>query len=124
MLTKAKSILLFMVGVINFVPVMGIVSAQKLSELYGISIEDPNLEILMRHRALLFGLVGGYMICSVFQPKFQISAIIMGFISMLGFLVLAWQNGQVNELLRNIAYIDLAATFLLMIATVLYLKKH
>ena len=124
MLSKAKAFLLFIVGVINFIPVIGIISAQKLSELYGIAVEDPNLEILLRHRALMFGLVGGYIIYSVFQPKLQKSAIVMGFISMLGFLFLAWQSGQFNELIRKLAYIDLVAIIFLLIATVLWLKKY
>ncbi len=43
---------------VNLAPVSGVLSADVLEGLYGITLEDPNLVILMRHRAVLFGIVG------------------------------------------------------------------
>jgi hypothetical protein len=43
---------------INFLPVTGALSGKRIQALYGVAVEDSNSEILMRHRAVLFGIVG------------------------------------------------------------------
>jgi hypothetical protein len=60
-------VLFFIVGVINFLPVIGIISASKLSQAYSIELASNDLIILMRHRALLFGIVGGFIFYSIFK---------------------------------------------------------
>jgi len=45
------------VGIIHVLPVSGVLSSSRLTALYGRSFSDPNLAILMRHRAVLFGLL-------------------------------------------------------------------
>ena len=52
----AISAILLLVGLLNFYPVIGAAGAARLSALYGLPIEKPDMAILMRHRALLFGL--------------------------------------------------------------------
>ena len=37
--------LLFLVGVINFLPIVGILSLDKINQTYGLSIDDNNLAI-------------------------------------------------------------------------------
>jgi hypothetical protein len=74
---KAVSILLFVVGVINFLPVLGVVSAARLSQAYAVELDSNDLVILLRHRALLFGIVGGFILYSVFVPGSQTPARVM-----------------------------------------------
>ena len=121
MLPKAISTLLVLVGAVNVIPVLGILSAARLTELYGVQIEGDDLLILMKHRALLFGIIGSYMIYSAFRRLFQPIAFAMGFTSMLGFIAIAWQVGGYNALLQRIVVIDSVATVLLLLAVVLYL---
>jgi len=52
------SVLLIIVAVIHLLPLSGVLSGKRLTALYGLSFQEPNLEILMRHRAVLFGLLG------------------------------------------------------------------
>ena len=48
---------LILVAAIHALPIMGVFAASKLAQLYGITVQDPNLELLLRHRAVLFGLL-------------------------------------------------------------------
>lgn len=107
MIGKIVIACLLLVGLINFAPVLGLLSAKKLESLYGISLADTNLIILTQHRALLFGLIGGLVLYSIFQPALQLPALIVATISMLGFIVIAQLSGDYNPLLRKIITADI-----------------
>jgi hypothetical protein len=113
------SILLIIVGVINFLPVIGVLSAEKLHGAYSVELIGNDIIILMRHRALLFGLVGGFILYSVFKPSYQSAAMVMAAISMLGFLYFVWAAGDYNASIAKIAIIDLAGIVCLVIASAL-----
>jgi hypothetical protein len=118
-MNKIYLLLLFLVGVINFLPIIGILSLEKINQAYGLSVTDNNLEVLLRHRALLFGLVGGFIIYSVFNPQYQTAAIVLAAISMFGYLYFSWSIGGVNHALVKIAQIDIIGIVLLITAVVL-----
>lgn len=120
MLTKVITLLLVVVGLINFIPVMGLLSAERLQMLYGLNFNEPNLQILMRHRALLFGLLGGFMIIAAFHPPWQPLAFVFGFASMLGFIFLAMIIEGTGDAIQKIVMIDVAASLLLVLAMALY----
>lgn len=65
------SAMLFIVGVIHLLPLSGVLGAERLGLLYGLQFHEPNLAILMRHRAVLFGLLGAFFIAAAFQPSWQ-----------------------------------------------------
>jgi hypothetical protein len=48
---------LLIVALIHALPLVGVMGAAKLTQLYGIDVQDPTLELLLRHRAILFGLL-------------------------------------------------------------------
>ena len=116
---KLYLLLLFIVGVINFLPVIGVLSLDRINQLYGLSLADNNLATLLRHRALLFGLIGGFIIYSVFNPEYQVAAIILAAISMLGYLCILWLSGDTNSELIKVARIDIIGLVLLLVAVVL-----
>lgn len=111
--------LLFLVGVINFLPIIGVLSIDKINQAYGLNVTDNNLAILLQHRALLFGLIGGFIFYSIFNPQHQVAAIILAAISMLGYLYFSWSIGGSNQALLKIAQIDIVGIVLLLIAVVL-----
>ena len=51
---------LVVAGVINSIPLIGVLSNSQLERLYGpgIAKADPTTIVLLRHRAVLFGIVG------------------------------------------------------------------
>ena len=48
---------LLITAVIHALPLLGLTGGARLASLYGITDMDASLEILLRHRAVLFGLL-------------------------------------------------------------------
>lgn len=117
----AISALLVLVGIIHLLPLSGALSAERLSSLYGLSFQEPNLEILMRHRAILFGMLGFFLVYAAFQPTLQPLAFIAGFVSVLSFMGLAWSVGSYNAAVRKVVVADIVAVLSLCMASTLYL---
>jgi hypothetical protein len=103
------SAMLMVVGVIHLLPVAGVLGSEQLASLYGLSFSEPNLEILMRHRALLFGVLGGFLIWAAFKPAYQAAAFIAGLFSVISFLYLAWSVGGYNPNIARVFSADLLA---------------
>ncbi len=115
-MNKLYLVLLFLVGVINFLPIIGMLSIDKINQVYGLNISDNNLAVLLRHRALLFGLIGGFLFYSIFKPEYQVAAIILAAISMIGYLYFFWSIGNSNAELLKVAQIDIVGLVLLILA--------
>lgn len=121
---KAFSAALWLlVGLVHLLPVTGVLGAASLQRLYGLPITDPNLLILMQHRAVLFGLVGGVMVAAAFVPAWRSVAAVVGFISIGSFLLIAWSVGGYNALIARVVWIDVAALVLLLVAVVLNARR-
>jgi hypothetical protein len=108
-------------GVINILPTLGVFGSKQLEKLYGIPFTEANLVILMRHRAVLFGLSGSFMISAAFwNPQWQNLAITAGLSSMLSFVVLAMSSkNNFNAEIRRIVIIDLIASSALITGVIL-----
>ena len=111
---------LLAVGIIHLLPLSGVLSATRLFDLYGITFDDPNLEILMRHRAVLFGLLGIFLLSSAFLPSLQLAALITGFVSVVSFLYLAYSVGGYNDQVNRIVIADKAALVCLLVGSIAY----
>ena len=74
MLRIVTTLLFLGAAVINLGPVLGVLSAGQLEAAYGVKLDDPNLVILMRHRALLFGVVGGLLVVAAFYVRMRPAA--------------------------------------------------
>ena len=108
--------LILVVGLINLLPVSGALSAGRLEALYGLRFEESNLLILMRHRALLFGIVGGILIASAFHAPLRPVAVAVGLVSMLSFVVVALQQGGYNAALQRVVVVDVVGSVALLAA--------
>jgi riboflavin transporter FmnP len=120
-MNKTVTGLLVIVGIIHLLPVSGVLGPERLSILYGISINETNIEILMRHRAVLFGLLGAFLIYAAFKPALQSLALIAGFISVISFIAIAWSAGDYNDSVRKVVWADIVAIVALTIASVIYI---
>lgn len=122
----AISICLILVGIIHLLPLAGVLGPERLATLYGLNFDETNLAILMRHRALLFGLLGALLVAAGFIRQLQPVALIAGLVSVLGFLWLAWASGgNYNEAIAKVVLADIIATALLLIAAIaLFLQRR
>ena len=114
------SVTLIIAGIIHLLPLSGVLGADRLSALYGTTLSDPNLVILMRHRAVLFGLLGLFFIFAAFRPTFQPLAFLAGFVSVISFLWLAWSTGNYNTQINHVVVADLIALGSLIVGSVAY----
>jgi hypothetical protein len=108
------SAILVLVGLINLTPAVGVLGANHLFKLYGVRFDDPNMLILMRHRAVLFGMLGVFLVASVWRPAWQNLAIGATLVSMVSFVFLAWATGKHNTLIRRVVWIDIVASVALL----------
>ena len=114
------SAMLVVVAIIHLLPLLGVLGATQLALLYGLDFSDPNLAILMRHRAVLFGLMGAFFLYVAFKPALQPIAFVAGFVSIVSFLVLAWMTGDYNPQVARIVAGDVVALVALAIAVAAY----
>lgn len=110
--------MLIVVGVIHLMPLSGALGSERLAVLYGLSFDQPDLAILMRHRAVLFGLLGGFLLLAAFRTELQTIALIAGFVSVVSFLYLAWSTGNYNAQIGRVFAADVVALACLVIGAV------
>lgn len=110
--------MLLIAGVVHLLPLSGVVGSAQLATLYGLDFTEPNLAILMRHRAVLFGLIGSFMLYAAFKPALRLPAILGGTISVASFLILAASVEGYNAQIGRVFVIDIAVLVCLVIAAV------
>jgi hypothetical protein len=115
---------LIVVGLIHLLPLPGVLGADKLSALYGIPVSEPNLAILMRHRAVLFGLLGVALIVAAFKPAWQPGALAAGWVSVVAFLVLAWSTGSYNAQVGRVVIADVIALISLVVGSAAWVNQQ
>ncbi len=114
---------LIVAGLINFVPVVGVISAEVLAGFYEIPPPEGDLLILMRHRALLFGILGGLILVSTVRRHLQPAAVAAGLISMVGFIVLAVLAGDYGAKVRGAVVLDLIGSAALVAVALLRMRS-
>ena len=114
---------LLLVAAIHALPLMGVLGAARISDLYGIAVADPNLEILMRHRAVLFGLLAAFLAYAAFQPRLHGLALIGGAVSVVAFLALALSVGRYNAAIGTVVRVDMVALVLLALAAWVHVRS-
>lgn len=112
------SLMLVVVGIIHLLPVTGALSRERVQALYGLHVEDPSLEILLRHRAVLFGLLGAFLIVAAFEPAWQTPAFIAGWVSVVSFLQVVRSVGRCTPQIRRVVIADVLALGCLVIGSI------
>lgn len=113
--------LILVAALVHLPPVSGALSAARLEALYGLRLEEPNLLVLMRHRAVLFGIIGCLLIASALHTPLRPVGFVVGLVSMLSFVAIAFQEGGYNAALQRVVLVDVVASAALLAAAVLSL---
>ena len=124
MTARIITTLLILVGLINVFPLLGVLSAEVLATAYNIPAPEGDLLILMRHRALLFGVVGSIVLVSAFRRQLQPTAMVAAFVTMIGFIVLTLGSGEYGQKIYNVMLIDVFSTVLLVVAALLRFRRE
>ena len=112
---------LLIAGIVNILPALLVFFPAKIANSYGIAIPDSNYELLLRHRAVLFFIVGGLLVYSSITQKAYAISTVVGLISMLSFVLLYYLIGKnTNAQLKKVMFIDVAAIIVLFVGAVLY----
>ena len=112
------------VGIVHLVPASGLFGNAALAKLYGVAIASPDLEILMRHRAVLFGIVGCLLVAAAFVPRLQLVALLAGLISITSFLLIAGTVGDYGPAIARVVRVDIAALVALLVASGCWLYRY
>jgi hypothetical protein len=100
------TVALLFAGLIHLLPLVGVAGPDRLSVLYGVSVSEPNLEILLRHRAILFGLLGVFLLYAAFNKGLQPAALTVGTVSAGAFVGMATLVGGYNPQLSKVVVAD------------------
>ena len=123
MVESTITAMLLVVAAIHLVPVTGFLGSERLSALYGVDVESSDLVLLMRHRAVLFGILGVFFVYAAFTPAVQPLAFIAAAISLVAFFYLAFSADRYGPAIRKIVAGDVVAAVALAIAVILYVLR-
>jgi membrane protein DedA with SNARE-associated domain len=74
----------------------------------------------MRHRAILFGLLGIFLAYTAFKPALQPMAFFAAFISISSFFYLTYSIGEYNSAIKKVVIADFIAAICLALAVIFY----
>ena len=100
-------------GLVNLYPLVGVLGADNLKSLYGMAVKNADVLLLLRHRAVFFGLLGALLIYAAFRPAWRRFALIAGLTSMLSFLFFAFPLGGHGKAITQVFWVDMVAIIVL-----------
>lgn len=108
----AARIALFGVALIHCAPLLGLAGGDSLRQAYGLSQLDASTELLLRHRALMFGLWGAGLLAAQQWASWRRPLLLATAISDLGFIALLLASPSAHPALQRIAYGDAVSLLL------------
>lgn len=108
MVKKAAVGLLAGLGLMHLVPGVVAITPRAARTAYGVEASDPDLTLLLRHRAVLLAAVGTGLIAGAFAAPVRPAAVTFGGISMASFVALARGNPGLRRQTRRVVRADIA----------------
>lgn len=105
-------------ALIHLAPVVGVLSAGRLEALYGVPVAGPDLTVLLRHRAVLFGILGGLLVAAIVHHDYRWLALVAVLVSDLAYAALCLVHRDHNARLATVLRADLVSIVVLVVAGV------
>src|SRR6478735_10808828 len=93
---RAARVILLIAGVVNVLPIAPLLDPDLLDTMYQVAPVEPTSEILLRHRALVLGLVGVALIVSVFRSSWRTAALVSAAVANGSYVGLTATGGEVS----------------------------
>jgi hypothetical protein len=112
------------VGLIHLLPLSGVLGRSVLEKVYGVELPSPNLQILLQHRAVLFGLLGVACFVAVLDTRWRLVVGLAALVSTASFITIAWLTpGYSTPIARVVLFDAIALVLLLLAAAVQYFRQ-
>lgn len=105
---RLASALLAAVGVAHLLPATAAFSRKGVERAYGVTVTDDDTELLLRHRASFFGLLGAALLAGAADDRYRRPAIAAGSVSVGSFLLLARASDRLSPELHRVQRVDVA----------------
>ncbi len=104
------------VGAIHLLPLVGVTGRSALEKAYGIPVNSPDLQLLLQHRAVLFGLLGVACFIAALNTAWRPAVWCAAFISTCSFMLIAWLAPSYNAAIARVVVFDAVAVAMLLLA--------
>lgn len=112
-MTLSLQLALIFVGLLHAVPAISGLSASRLASLYKVDADDKVLLVLLRHRAVLFGILAAGCFYSAFTQTAALEISIAGLVAMLSFVGIAFSIPHQSPAIQKIAMADVVGLVVL-----------
>jgi hypothetical protein len=106
-------------GLVNFVPVLGVLGADRLEALYGQQFAGPDILLLLQHRAVLFGVLGALLMVAAFRSQLRGVATTAGLVSMISYVLLALPLSNHSAAIQRVFWADVICIVLLIAGSII-----
>ncbi len=121
---RLVSVILVAVGLLHLYPAVGMFGPDRLQALYDIGATDADTLLLLRHRAVLFAMLGSAMIAGAFVSRWRWPALVAGLVSTLSFLLLAFPLNDNSAAVTRVFWSDVVASAALVFGAGLALRHR
>lgn len=113
---RIAAVALLLAAAIHLLPLPGLLGAAQLQSLYGLGALDADLALLLRHRALVFGLMGLALLMAVWRQPLRGPFVPLVLASDIGFALLALAHPALPPPLQRVLLFDLVSIVCLLAA--------
>lgn len=113
---------LALAAVIHITPGFGVLGSSALGSLYGVNVGDPNIELLLRHRAVLFGILGLGFAAAAARHEWRTVGLTVAIVSTVSFIVLAVVTPDRTVQVDRVILVDGVLVVLLIVAAAVHIR--